>query len=112
MDHVEIDNVEKFIYMYFSGHFNDHVGAMMQYAAHCPMEAVHGCTGSHWTPPLGKYLHHIVPAAAMVIDLAQKIKLWHGEITVPKLAFNRPHKRPSTQLIKAASCVERSNATI
>ena len=112
MDHVEIDNVKKFIYMYFSGHFNDHVGAMMQYGAHCSMEAVHGCTESHWTPPLGKYLHHIAPATTMVIHLAQKIELWRCEIAVPKLAFNRPHNRPSTQLIKATSCVERLNATI
>jgi hypothetical protein len=35
---------------------------------HCLMEQVEGFTGSHWMPPLGKHLHPIAPAAAMVID--------------------------------------------
>jgi hypothetical protein len=58
--------------MYFSGHFNDHAGAAMQYSAHCPMEEVRGYTGSHWTLPLGEYLHHIASADAMVIDFCLK----------------------------------------
>ena len=44
--------------------------------------------------------------------LAQKIELWHCETAVLKLAFKRHEKGPSTQLIEATSCVERSNATI
>ena len=67
---------------------------------------------SHWTSPLGKYLPHIAQVDAMVIDFWPTksscgiVKLLH-EPSVQK-ALNGP----STQLIKAISCVKRSNATI
>jgi hypothetical protein len=70
IDHGEIDNVEK--YMSFSGHFDDHAGAAMQYDVHLSMEEVHGFTRSHWMPPLGKYLHRIAPVATMVINFGSK----------------------------------------
>jgi len=57
--------------MYFSGHFDDPGGAVMQYSAH-PMEKVHGCTGSHWMPPLGEFLPRIAPADAVVINFSIK----------------------------------------
>ena len=65
----------------------------------------------HWTPPSGKYWPRIVPADVMVIDFSVKIDLWRCGYHFPKLAFKR-HKMqngPSTQLIKATSCIERSN---
>jgi hypothetical protein len=62
-------------------------------------------------PPLGKYLPHIAPADAMVIDFGKKNEMWCCEIAVPKLAF-KARNRPSTQLIKATSCIEKSNTTI
>jgi hypothetical protein len=30
---------------------------------HCPMQHVHGYTGSHWTSASGNYSLHIAPAA-------------------------------------------------
>ena len=79
------------IHMYFSGHFDDHAGATMQYSAHCPMEVVHGYTGSH--------RHYHLVSMCTVLPwrprwssiLAQKIELWQCEIAVPKLVFKR-HK--------------------
>jgi hypothetical protein len=44
--------------------------------------------------------------------LAQKIELWRCETAVLKLDFQKARKGPSTQLIEATSCVERSNAMI
>jgi hypothetical protein len=45
----------------------DHLAdVVVQRGAHCPMEHIQSYTGSHWIPPLGKCLHHIAPAAAMV----------------------------------------------
>jgi hypothetical protein len=42
-------------YTYFAGHSDGHGDAPVRYRAHRPMEKVQGFTGSHWTPPLGKY---------------------------------------------------------
>jgi len=43
--------------------------------------------------------------------LAYNIELWHCEITF-EASIKKAQNGPSTQLIKAMSCVERSNATI
>jgi hypothetical protein len=61
---------------------------------------------------LGEYSPRIALADAMVIDFGVKnrvVALW-------KLLFEasvkKAQNRPSTHVIKATSCVERSNATI
>ena len=98
--------------MYCSGHFYDLVGVAMQYDVHCPMEEVRGYTGSHWTPSSAKYFHRIALAAAMVIAFGSKklvVALWSR---CSKARFQKANKGPTNQLIKATSCVEKSNATI
>ena len=47
-------------------YFDCHADVAVQRGAHRPMEHIQGFTRSHWMPPLGECLHHIVPAAAMV----------------------------------------------
>ena len=47
-----------------AGHFDGHGGTPVQYGAHHPMQNDQGFTGSHWTPPLGKYLLCISQAVA------------------------------------------------
>jgi hypothetical protein len=42
-------------YTYFAGHFDEHGNALVRNHAHRLMEEVQGFTGSHWTPPSGKY---------------------------------------------------------
>ena len=46
------------------GHFDGHGGAPVRYGVHRPMQIDQGFTGSHWTPPSGKYSLRIAPAAA------------------------------------------------
>ena len=62
--------------------------------------------------PSGKYLSQIASVNAMVIDLGKK----KSSFGVVKLLFEaivqKAQNEPSTQLIKATSCVERWNATI
>jgi len=48
-------------YKRFSGHFDDHVDALVQCGAHCPIEHNQGFMRSHWTLPLGNYLQSITP---------------------------------------------------
>jgi hypothetical protein len=62
--------------------------------------------------PSGKYSSRIAPADAMVIHFGVKnrvVALW-------KLLFEasvqKAQNGPSTQLIEAMSCIERSNTTI
>jgi hypothetical protein len=38
-----------------AGHFDGHGNAPVRNCMHCPMEEAQGFTGSHWTPPSGKY---------------------------------------------------------
>jgi hypothetical protein len=40
------------------------------------MQHVQGYTGSHWTPSLGGYLLHIVPAAAKATDKQTTMKTY------------------------------------
>jgi len=71
-----------------------------------------GYLRSHWTPPLGKYLPRIAPADAMVIDFWPK-KLSCGVVkSLSEASVQKALSGPSTQLIKATSCVERTNAMI
>ena len=77
------------IHMYFSGHFDDHAGATMQYSAHCPMEVVHGYTGSHQHYHLASMCTVLPWRPPWSSILAQKIELWQCEIAVPKLVLKR-----------------------
>jgi len=89
MDHGEINYVKK--YMYLSGHVDEHADVTMQYGAHRPMEAVHGYTGSHWTPLSGENICTVLPRRPPWSSIsAQKMELWHCEIAVSKLAFKPP----------------------
>jgi hypothetical protein len=49
-----------------AGDFDHHADAAVQCRVHCPMEHILGFTRSHWMSPLGKCLHRIAPAAAMI----------------------------------------------
>jgi hypothetical protein len=63
-------------------------------------------------PPSGKYWPGIAPADAMVIDYGVKnrvVALWKSLF---EASVKKARNGPSTQLIEATSCVERSNATI
>ena len=63
-------------------------------------------------PPLSKYLPHIAPVDAMVIDFSSKswvVALWNCCF---EASIQKARNGPSTQLIKATSCVERSNTMI
>ena len=76
------------------------------------MQHVQGYLRSHWMPPLGKYSPHIAPADAMVINFWPK-KLICGVVkSLSEASVQKAQNGPSTQLIEATSCVERSNATI
>ena len=55
-----VDDEKK--YTRIAGHFDDHADAPVQCGAHCPMDHNKGFTRSHWTLPLGDYLHRITPA--------------------------------------------------
>jgi hypothetical protein len=57
---VEINNAKQ--YTTVATRFDGHNDVPVQCRIHCPMEGVQGFTRSHWTPPLGKYFLHIIPA--------------------------------------------------
>ena len=62
--------------------------------------------------PLVDYLPRIAPAYAMVIDFGVKnrvVALWKSLF---EARVKKARNRPSTQLIEATSCIEKSNATI
>ncbi len=102
----QINNVEK--YTTFAGHLKGHDDAPVWWGEHCLMVQVHGYTRCHHMPQLGEYLHHIAPAAAMVIDFGVKnqvVALWNRCF---KGSVQKAQNGPSTQLIEATSCVERS----
>ncbi len=96
---------------YFAGHFDGHADQAVQHQSHRPWWQVYGYPRCHYTPPLGKYLPRIIPADVMVIDFGVKIQvlaLWNRCF---EASAQKAQNGPSTQLIKATSCVERSNAT-
>ena len=76
------------------------------------MQHVQGYLRSHWTPPLGKYSPHIAPADAMVIDFWRKKSSCGVLKSLSEASVQKARNGPSTQLIEATSCVERSDATI
>jgi hypothetical protein len=49
-----------------AGDFDHHADVAVQCRVHCLIERIPAFTRSHWMPPLGKCLHRIAPAAAMV----------------------------------------------
>jgi hypothetical protein len=67
----------------FAGHFDDHGDAGVQCGVHLPMEHISGLTSrSHWMPPSGDCLRHIVSEAAMVDKFVVKHK------TLTKTSFS------------------------
>jgi hypothetical protein len=54
-----------------AGDFDHHANMVVQCGAHCLMEHILGFTRSHWMPPLGKCLHRIAPAAAIVDEYVE-----------------------------------------
>jgi len=63
-------------------------------------------------PPLSKCLPFISPAEAMVIDFGVKNRVVAMWKSLSKASVQNARNGPSTQLIKATVCVERSNATM
>jgi len=57
-----------------AGNFDCHAYVAVRCGAHRPMKHIPGFTRSHWMPPLGKCLHCIAVAAAMVGNFGQKHK--------------------------------------
>jgi hypothetical protein len=60
-------------------------------------------------PPSGEFSPRIAPADAMVIDFGVKnrvVALWKS---LSEASVKKARNGPSTQLIKAMSCAERSN---
>jgi hypothetical protein len=94
------------------GRFDGHADAPVQYGVHLPMEHVQGFMRSHWTPPSGENSPCIAPADAMVIDFWRKKSSCGVVKSLSKASVQKAQNGPSTQLIEAMSCVERSNATI
>ena len=63
-------------------------------------------------PQSGKYLSHIVPAGAMVIDFGVKNQVVALGNRCFEASIQKAQNGPSTQLTEAKRCVERSNAII
>jgi hypothetical protein len=61
---------------------------------------------------LGKYLPGIAPADAMVIIFWPKKSSCGVVKSLSKASVQKARNGPSTQLIEATSCEERSNVTI
>ena len=62
--------------------------------------------------PSGKYSPHIAPADVMVIDFGVKnpvVALWKS---LSEASIQKAQNGPSTELIKATSCVEKLNTTM
>ena len=76
------------------------------------MQHVQGYLRSHYTPPLGKYSPPIAPADAMVIDFWPKKSSCGVVKSLSEASIEKALNGPSTQLIEASSCVERTDATI
>ncbi len=105
----KISNRKK--YTSFASRFDGQADQAVQCQAHHPMQHVQGYLRSHWAPPLGKYLP-LAPADAMVINFGIKnwvVALWNR---CSKASVKKAQNKPSTQLIKVTSCLERSNTTI
>jgi hypothetical protein len=63
-------------------------------------------------PPSGEYSPRIAPADGMAIDFGENnrvVALWKS---LSEASVKKARNGPSTQLIEATSCVERSNATM
>ena len=94
------------------GHFNGYDDAPVQCQVHCLMQHVQGYLRSHWMPSLGKYSPHIAPADAMVINFWPHKSSCGIVKSLSEARVQKAQNGPSTQPIKATSCVEKSNATI
>jgi hypothetical protein len=63
-------------------------------------------------PPSDQYSHRIAPADAMVIDFGVKIRVVALWISRFEASVQKARNGPSTHVIEATSCVERSNTMI
>jgi hypothetical protein len=63
-------------------------------------------------PPLSKYSPHIALADAIVINFGGKYRVVALRNSCFEASVQKAQNGPSTQLIKATSCVERLNTTI
>ncbi len=75
-----------------------------------PVRQVQGYHRCHWTPPLGNFLHRIAPANTMVINFGVKKQVVAFVKSLSEASIQKAQNRPSNQLIKATSCVDRLNA--
>ena len=116
-----IDENEK--WRRITGDFDCHSdAAAVRRGSHLLMEHVQGSTGSHWMPLLGKCLHRIAPAAAMVNEFVETTQntnktqlLASNYSTFWALVISEnfiPQNRPSNQLINTTSSVYMWNNTI
>jgi hypothetical protein len=105
-----------------AGDFDHHTDAAVQCGAHRPVEHIPGFTRSHWMPPLGKCLHRIAPAAAMVDNYIENTQNTNKKLFLASnygtnlslVVYENfiPQKGPSTQLVDATSCAKMCDATI
>ena len=100
--------------MPLAGHFDGYGDVPVRCQAHSPMLHVQGYISlrSHWTPPVGKYSPHIAQADAMVVDFWPKKTSCGVVKSLSEASVQKAQNGPSTHVIEATSCVERSNATI
>jgi hypothetical protein len=96
----------------FASHLDGYDDAPVRCQAHRPMQHVQGYHRSHWTPPLGKYLPHIAPTDAMVIDFWPKNVSCGVVKSLSEASDQKARNEPSTQLIMVTGCVQRSNTII
>ena len=87
------------------GHFDGYDNAQVRCQVHHPMQHVQGYLRSHWMPPLGKYLPHIAPADAMVIDLWPKKSMCGVVKSLFEASIQKAQNGPSTHVIDATSFV-------
>ncbi len=73
-----------------------HEEMWVQCLAHCLMQHVQGYTGSLWMTPLGNYLLHIAPAAAMVPSKQQH---WKYTAPLPAILMSMTMHRYNTKHI-------------
>ena len=70
------------------------------------------CIAQYGRSPSGEYLPCITPVDAMVVDFWSKKSSCGVVKSLFEASVQKARNGPSTHVIKATSCVERSNATI
>ncbi len=96
----------------FMSHFDCRADQVVRCRVHCPVRQVYCYPRCHCTQPLGKYSPRIALVDAIVINFGVK-KLGCGIVkSLSEASVQNANNGPSTQLIEATSCIERSNATM